>query len=200
LSIAAPQNIAQFETDLNELLAKYKGSIAHTHNEQSLAEWYRQIVHQRAIEKIKKSESELKQINLEQMRMLEDAAHFLQKDKNQKHKREIVFNGELVTRTCLPDDYKDFKPLVELLGREEISRGFLKHWCIENKVPNQFTELKSMDKDLYVWEQVRLITEKKDAKGATKRLKDLASYSTIARIKALAQHALEEVTRFSKKV
>jgi hypothetical protein len=200
LSIAAPHNIAQFETDLAELLAKYKGSIALTYKEHSLAEWHREIIHQKALEKIAKSESELKEISLEQIRMLEDAAHYLQKEKNQKHKREIVIDGELITRTCLPDDYKDFGPITKLLGRKEISRGYMKKWCIENKVPNQFTELKSMDKDLYVWEQVRLIAEKKDVKGATKRLKDLASRSTITRIKNLAQQALDEVTRFNKKV
>jgi len=199
LSISIPHNVDQFQTDLAKLLDKYDGSITLTHKEGSLAEWHRGLLHQQALAKIAKAESQLQRVSLDEMRMLEDAAHFLQKDKNQKHKREVAFNGELVTRTCLPDDYKDYKAIVKLLGQEAISRGSLKHWCIENKVPNQFTELKSMDKDLYIWEQVRLITEKKDAKGATKRLKDLASRSTIARIKALAQKALDEVTRFDKK-
>jgi len=199
VSIIAPRNIAQFEADLNELLEKYKGSILFTHKQNSLAEHHRQIVNQKALEMISKFESELKSVSLEQMRMLEDAAHFLQKDKNQKHKREIVIDGEIVTRTCLPNDYKDYKQLVKLLGREEIQRGFIKKWCIDNKVPNQFTELKSIDKELYVWEQVRLITEKKDVKGATKRLKDMASRSTIPKIKKLAQQAFDEITRFDKK-
>jgi len=199
LSIAEPHNVAQFEADLTALLGKYNGTVTVTHKENSLAEWHRKIVHQRALEHIEKSEAQLTKVTLEQLRMLEDAAHYLQKDKNQRHKREIVIDGELVTRTCLPNDYKDYKELVELLGREEIQRGFLKKWCIENKVPNQFTELSSMDKELYVWEQVRLITEKKDPKGATKRLKDLASRSTILAIKDLAKNALSEVTRFDKK-
>jgi hypothetical protein len=199
IAIGETKHFAQFQADLAELLERYKGAVTFTHRQNSLAEWHRQYIHQLALAKIEKAESELKDISLENIRMLEDAAHFLQKDKNQKNKREVVINNELVERTCLPDDYKDFKKLVKLLGREEISRGFLKKWCIENKVPNQFTELKSMDKDLYVWEQVRLITENKDVKGATKRLKDLASRSTIPKIKRHAQEALEEVTRFDKK-
>lgn len=132
--------------------------------------------------------------------MLEDAAHYLAKEKNQKNKAEIVLNGELVTRTCLPSDYKDYERITKLLDHKEITRGFLKKWCIDNKVPNQFTELSSMDKELYIWEQVRLVTEKRDVKGATKRLNDMASYSTIPKIKNLAQKALKEVTRFSNKV
>ena len=57
-----------------------------------------------------------------------------------------------------------------------------------------------MDKELYIWEQVRLITEKKDVKGGIKRLRDMASRSTIPKIKSLAQKVLKEVTRFDKKV
>lgn len=200
LAIAKPHNVDQFEADLAALLEKYGGTITLTRNEKSLAEWHRKLIHQQALDHIAKSEAELKVVSLEEMRMLEDAAHYLQKDKNQKHKREIVIDGELVTRTCLPDDYKDFKQLVKLLGREEIQRGFIKKWCIEHKVPNQFTELSSMDKKLYVWEQVRLITEKKDVKGATKRLKDLVSNSKVAAVQSLAQKALAEVTRFDRKV
>ena len=199
LSIEEPHHIEKFEADLAALLLKYNGSIALTHNENSLAEWHRKLLLQKANEQIAKSEAQLGNISLEQLRMLEDAAHYLQKDKNQKHKREIVYKDELVTRTCLPDDYKDFAPLVKLLGREEIQRGFLKKWCIDNKVPNQFTELSSMDKELYVWEQVRLITDKKDVKGGLKRLKDMASRSTIPQIKELATMCQKEVTRFDKK-
>jgi hypothetical protein len=53
-----------------------------------------------------------------------------------------------------------------------------------------------MDKTLYVWEQVRLITERKDVTGAKKRLKDLMTRSTIEEIKELATNAYTEVTRF----
>ena len=148
---------------------------------------------------IAKSEAELKIISYEELRMLEDAAHFLTKDKNQKTKAELVIKDELVMRTCLPDDYKDLVRIQTLLGGENITRGFLKKWCIENKVPNQFTELSSMDKELYVWEQVRLISERKDVKGGHKRLKDMATRSTIPAMKMLAQKALKEVTRFDNK-
>jgi len=200
ISIAEPRNVDAFESDLVALLQKYKGTIAVTHKPNSLAEWHRHLIHQQALEKIATSESELKSISLEEIRMLEDAAHFLSKDKNQKNKAEIVVNGELVTRTSLPTDYKDYKQITKLLKSKDITRGYLKTWCIENKVPNQFTELKSMDKELYIWEQVRLITEKKDVKGGIKRLRDMASRSTIPKIKSLAQKVLKEVTRFDKKV
>lgn len=199
LSIAEPRNVNEFEADLAKLLEKYKGTISLTHKESSLAEWHRKLLHSQALEKISKSEGDLKHISLEEIRMLEDAAHFLSKDKNQKTKAEIVINGELVTRTCLPEDYKDYKKLTRLLKTKDITRGFLKTWCIANKVPNQFTELKSIDKELYIWEQVRLVTEKKDLKGGIKRLKDMASRSNIPKMKALAQKALDELTRFDKK-
>ena len=200
ISISTPTLLDNFEVELAALLEKYKGEITLTKRESSLAEWHREQLYAQALEKIAKSESEFKNITLDQMRMLEDAAHFLQRDKSQKHRREIVINGELVLRTCLPNDYKDIKAVQRLLGQKDITRAVLKNWCIENKVPNQFTELKSMDKELYIWEQVRLITEKKDVRGGLKRLKDLASRSTIPKIKAQAQKALSEVTRFDRKV
>jgi hypothetical protein len=84
-----------------------------------------------------------------------------------------------------------------LLGIENVTRGQLKKWCIDNKVPNQFTDLASMDKQLYIWEQARLITEKKDVKGGMKRLNSLAARSTVPHIKKLAQVVLNEVTRFN---
>jgi len=199
LSIAAPQNVEKFEQELAALLEKYKGAITLTHKENSLAEWHRKLIHQQALEQIEISEAELKHISLDEVRMLEDAAHFLAKDKNQKTKAEIVINDELVTRTCLPTDYKDFARIAQLVGRNEITRGYLKKWCIENKVPNQFTELTSMDKELYIWEQVRLVTEKKDVKGGIKRLKDMAGRSTIPVMKELAQNVLREVTRFDNR-
>lgn len=199
ISIAAPANTDQFQVDLLKLLTKYGGTITHTHKDNSLAEWHRKIVHQQACEMIAQSEAGLQNISYEEIRMLEDAAHFLTKDKNQKNKAELVIKDELVMRTCLPDDYKDLAKIRALLGIEQVTRGQLKKWCIDNKVPNQFTELSSMDKELYIWEQVRLVAERKDVKGGLKRLKDMASRSTIPNIKSLAQRALKEVTRFDNK-
>lgn len=130
------------------------------------------------------------------MRLLEDAAHFLSRPSNQSYKVEMEINDKTVERTALPPDYPQYKELVKLVGFEPITRGRLKNWCVENKIPNQFTELKSMDKELYVWEQVRLITEKKDVVGAKKRLKDLKEKSTIPHIQQLAETAYDEVNRF----
>jgi hypothetical protein len=199
ISIAAPDNVDQFQVDLKKILDKYGGIVTHTHKDNSLAEWHRKIVHQQACEMIAQSESGLQNISYEEVRMLEDAAHFLTKDKNQKTKAELVINDELVKRTCLPDNYKDLARIRTLLGIEHVTRGQLKKWCIDNKVPNQFTELSSMDKELYIWEQVRLVSERKDVKGGLKRLKDMAGRSTITNIKTLAQQALKEVTRFDNK-
>lgn len=201
MSIPAPKNIDQFEKDLGQLLAKYEGTIALTHKEQSLAEWHRKQLHQYALKEIDRSESSLKGvITLEDLRILEDAAHYLSKPKNPKKEFEIVIKDELVTRKGLPDDYKDIKRLRKLLEIENITRGQLQKWCIDNKVPNQFTDMTKMDKDLYIWEKVRLITEKKDVNDSLKRLNSLATRSTIPKIKSTAQKALAEVTRFDRKV
>ena len=134
------------------------------------------------------------------MRILEDAAHYLSKPQSQSHNDQIVIKDELVERTALPPSYKDIQRVSELLGTDVITRAVLKKYVIENKIHNQFTELTSMDKKLYVWEQVRLVTEKKDVKGGIKKLKDLASRSTIPEIKELAAEKLRQLTRFSNKV
>lgn len=199
ISVPALKNLEEFEQDLSKLLVRYGATISITQKSTSLAAWHKEQLLKQATEKIAKLEGELNEISLDQMRMLEDAAHFLTKEKNQKNKVEVVVNGELVYRAGIPEDYKDYKELVRLLGRKEITRGFLKTWCIERKIPNQFTELTSMDKELYVWEQVRLVVEKKNVKGGLKRLYDMSTRSTIPKIKGLAQKLYSELTRFDNK-
>jgi hypothetical protein len=56
-----------------------------------------------------------------------------------------------------------------------------------------------MDKEIYLWEQARLILEKKDVKGATKRLKDMNSHSKYPAIRELGKTILDELNRFSNK-
>lgn len=199
ISVPVLKNLDAFEHDLASLLEKYGATITLTKKSTSLAEWHKSQLLKQAKEKISKCEAELGELSLEQMRMLEDAAHFLTKEKNQKNKVEVVVNDEIVLRAGIPQDYKDYKELVRLLGREEITRGYLKTWCIERKIPNQFTELTSMDKELYVWEQVRLVTEKKNVKAGLKRLYDLSTRSRIPKIKSLAQKLYAELTRFDNK-
>ena len=200
ISIAAPDSVDQFQKDLTKLLTKYDGTITHTHKSQSLADWHNQQLLGQALDKISEFESELNStVSLENMRMLEDACFFISKDKNRKYKVEVVKDGELVERVAIPTDYKDYKALSQLLGVEDITRGAIERYCVTNKIPNQFTDLKSMDKEIYLWEQARLILEKKDVKGATKRLKDMASRSKFPAIRELGKIIIEELSRFSNK-
>ncbi|MBU3549479.1 hypothetical protein [Polynucleobacter sp. P1-05-14] len=199
LSIAEPRSTEAFQAELDALIQKYKGSITYTGRQNSLLDWHRHVMLNQALEKIKQCESELTNIDIDDLRMLEDAAFFLTKDKNQKYKSEIVINGELVTRTCLSPEYKDYKRISKLIKQKDITKGSINEWCKENKVPNQFTDLKSMDKEFYIWEQVRLILEKKDIKGSLKRLNDMASRSRFPKIRTLGQKVLKELTRFDNK-
>lgn len=200
ISIAAPHNVDQFQKDLTKLLTKYNGSITHTHKDQSLSDWHNQKLLSQALEKISEYESELNTtISLENMRILEDACFYISKEKNRKYKVEIVKDGELVERVALPTDYKDYKVLSKLLGVENITRGEIEKYCVINKIPNQFTDLKSMDREIYLWEQARLILEKKDIKGAMKRLKDMSSRSKYPAIRELGKVIIEELNRFSNK-
>ena len=196
ISIVPPEDFVDFKQDLDKLLVKYGGKANFTHKDNSIADRYRLELHKKACEMIKASEAELNNISYDEVRMLEDAAHYLSKSKNQDSKAELVLNGELVVRTCLPEGYKDLDKIRKLLGAHDITRGLLKKWCVENKVPNQFTQLSSMDKKLYVWEQVRLITERKDIKGGTKNLKNMASHSTIPDIKELSKKLLADISQF----
>jgi hypothetical protein len=199
ISISAPSNFNQFSKDLEILLEKYKGTVNYTHKDTSIAEFYNQQLLAEALEKIKKGEAELKNISFEELRMLEEASFYMSKDKNKKKDIEIVFNNELVKRKGLPDDYKDKNKIAKLINKEEITAGHIAEWCKENKVPNQFLDMKSMDKEFYLWEQVRLILEKKDVKGGMKRLKDMGSHGRVPEIKALSLKLLEELTRFDNR-
>lgn len=200
INIAAPDNVDQFQKDLTKLLTKYNGTITHTNKGSSLSDWHNQKMLSQALEKIAEYESELNtSISLENMRILEDACFYISKEKNRKYKVEVVKDGELVERVAIPTDYKDYKVLSKLLGVENITRGEIEKYCVTNKIPNQFTDLKSMDKEIYLWEQARLILEKKDIKGAMKRLKDMSSRSRFPAIRELGNVIIEELNRFSNK-
>jgi len=200
ISVEEPTSIDGFQNELLVLLKKYGGEVRYVATKNSLYDYNLNLLHQKSIENIKIAEAELSTINLADLRILEDAAHYLSKPKSQSHKIQIVLNDEIVERTALPSTYKDFKRLCKILNSKVITRALLKNYVIQNKIPNQFTELSSMDKTLYVWEQVRLITEKKDVKGGLKRLKNLASHSTIPEIKELATENLRQLNRFSNRV
>jgi len=199
LSIAAPAEISKFHADLKKLLEKYGGTINYTHAPDSLAELHRATLNEQALLKVEEGESNFEGLDHEDLRILEDAAHYLSKKKNKKDKFEIVIKGQLEIRECLPSNYKDLVRLQELLGIEHITRGQLIKWCSEHNIPNQFTELDVMDKELYIWEQARLVTDRKDVKGGLKRLNDLATRSTVENIKSLAQSVLNELTRFDNR-
>ena len=200
VSIAEPSNVAQFQADLNKLLAKHGGTVTYTHNEQSLAAWHNKTLLKQAHDKISEFESSLNStISLDDLRLLEDACFFISKQKNRRYKVEIVRDGELVERVAIPQDYKDHGRLVELLGTGDITRGAIEEFCREHKIPNQFTDLKSMDKEIYLWEQARLVLENRDSKGAAKRLHDMAARSRVPEIRELGKTIIDELTRFSNK-
>jgi hypothetical protein len=193
-------DIDNFEKELFALLKKYDGKVNFTAADNSLRDAHIKHLHKIAMENISKSEAELVNINLTDLRILEDAAHYLSKPKSQSHKVQIAFNDELVERTGLPPDYPHFNKICEMLSTQVVTRALLKKYVKDNKIPNQFTELTSMDKQLYVWEQVRLVTEKRDVKGGLKKLKDMATHSTIPEIKALAAENLAQLNRFNNRV
>lgn len=200
ISIAPPNNVDQFQKDLEKLLSKYSGVITHTHKDSSLSDWHNKKLLNQALEKISEYESDLNTtVSLENMRILEDACFYMSKDRNKKYKVEVVRDGELVERVAIPNDYKDYDSLSKLLDVENITRGEIEKYCVTNKIPNQFTDLKSMDKEIYLWEQARLILEKKDIKGATKRLNDMSSRSKFSNIRELGKVIIEELNRFSNK-
>lgn len=197
LRIMQPKNISQFHDELKQLLEKYGGSVSYSQTEDSLAELHRSQLLKQVHEQIRRSEKELRSITYHEIRALEDAAHYLQKERNQTFKGEIEYQGKTVLRTCLPPDHEHYEVLSNLLGEKVITRARLKQWCIDHKVPSCFTEIRSIDKKLYVWEQARLILERKDAKGALKRLSDIVSYSPNEDLKKLATKILVEVKLLS---
>jgi len=199
LSIAAPVDISKFHADLKKLLDKYEGTVNYTHAPDSLAELHRATLNEQSLLKVKEGESNFEELDHENLRILEDAAHYLSKKPNKKDQFQIVTDGKLRTRECLPSTYKDLARIQQLLGIEHVTRGQLVKWCSEHNIPNQFTKLDVMDKELYIWEQARLVTDRKDVKGGLKRLNDLATRSTVENIKSLAQTVFNELTRFDNR-
>jgi len=189
-------DLDSLKNDLNKLLSKYSGSISFSKNKESIFGWHHNLLHQQSLEKIAELETSLNTVSLDELRMLENASDFLNKQKKLTIKKEVEVKGKKVMRACLPDDYNDLQKLIKLIGNNEVFKSEIRDWCIENKVPNKFTDLRSIDKELYVWEQVRLVLEKKDAKGGMARLKDMGHYSTSEEIKELANTVFNEINRF----
>ncbi len=189
-------DLDSLKKDLNKLLSRYSGSISYSKNKESVFGWHHNLLHQQSLEKISELETSLNAVSLDELRMLENASDFLNKQKKLTIKKEVEVKGKKVMRACLPDDYNDLKKLIKLIGKKEIYKSEIRDWCIENKVPNKFTDLRSIDKELYVWEQVRLVLEKKDTKGGMARLKDMGHYSTSEEIKELANTVFNEINRF----
>jgi hypothetical protein len=196
LSVSIPKSLDKFSQDLAALLEKYKGQISLSRGTSSLAELHRTKLHDLAVQNIAKVEDGIKPVDLETMRIFEDAILFLQKDKDGKYRKEIEIDGKPVQRSCLPTDYPDFKALKKWLGTSEITRGLLLTYCIDKRIPVRYVDTKDIDKEFYIWEQVRLYTAKKDTNGSLKRLRDLAARSTYPNIRKLAHQVLAEIARF----
>lgn len=196
LFITTPNSFDKFEQDLKAFLQRYQGSIVYAHKPDSIAAIHKQQLLAKALQQIAQMESQLNKVTLEELRILEDVAFFLSKSRNQGFKAEIVLNGELVERTALPRDHKDYDRISRLIGSDVVCRGTIRLWCRANQVPCQFVDLKDINKELYVWEQVRLVLQNKDVKGAMRRIKSLVTHGRIPEIKALATHVFGELNRF----
>lgn len=199
VAISSQADVSEFQADLEAMLAKYDGSVKYSSKDGSLKATNHALLLEQAHDQISQCESQLKNITLAELRMIEEAAHSMTTEKVVKNKQIVNVDGELVERVCLPKTHPHYAALKKLTGKKDITRGALKHWCVENKVPSQFLELSSLDKELYVWEQARLVLENKDKAGGLKRLKSMASRSTIPKMKALAVLIVEEITRFDNK-
>lgn len=191
-----PKRLDSFMSDLNDLLDKYQAKMTFSKAGTSLVEIHRSKLHQMALDKIAAAETNTASVDLETIRVLEDAIHFLQKDRAGKLKKVVTIDGKQVERSCLPNVYPDLELLRKWLGMEDIYRGALLHYCKTERIQISYLDVKDVDKEFYIWEQVRLHTSKKDAAGAVKRLRNLASHSHYPNIKKLAAQVLEEVTRF----
>lgn len=196
IQIEKIENLEGLKNDLNKLLKKYDGSISYSKNKESLYEHHHNQLLQQSLQKIVELEKSINTVSLDELRILENAADFLSKEKKLIVKKEVEHDGKKVTRACLPDDYDDLEKLQNLLGKKDIFKSEIRQWCVENKVPNKFTDLRTIDKELYVWEQVRLVLEKKDVKGGLTRLEDMGKHSNNVDIKELANTALYQINLF----
>src|SRR5207302_2014669 len=71
--IKQPQIVEAFLDELSNFLSKHHGAITFTHTAKSLAEVHREELRARAVAEIAQGESELKEIDIDQLRRLENA-------------------------------------------------------------------------------------------------------------------------------
>ena len=194
-SIPEPDDLQKFLNEMDKLAARYNGTLDHPMNKRSVREWRRRLALLNTLEEIADSEDKLQNVNLAQLRMLEEAEAYLTKARSAGRSREGQAEARGATDPCLPDDYKDFEPLVELLGEGEITNKVIKRWCKEKAVPTRLA-LSEVAQEVYVWEQLRLLAGREDEKGARKRLEKMANAKKHPAIARAAKDALEQIARF----
>ena len=181
LRLEDPSKQSELLEKLDELLGSYGATVADADGEGVVAKLRKQSLLEKALAEIEATKGQLQQCTVEQMRMLEKAA------------------GELKSHKNLPDEYPDYATISALMGEEDITRNSFKKWIKENKVPNQMGDLARIQDAVYVWEQVRLVAQDEDRKGALKRLRELAEKADNLDIKTLAKNALERIYGFLPK-
>ena len=192
--------VLDFEGKLQVFLKDWQGSVAHTRKEGSLADFYRSQKVTIYEKNILELEDTLGGVTIDELRMLENAASHV--SKSTKNNKKIFSQSGKQKKICLPDDYSDLAKLKKLIGKEDITRTDIKDWCANNHVPCQLGKLEEIDKEIYVWEQARIVVAREDkvaSREAMGRLVEMAKTSIHEPISKLAGELIAEIRRFKEK-
>jgi len=158
--IAVPKDtdINQFIPALDEFLATYQAASRYTHKEGSLAEKYREMILEKAEEKLKETQHQLGNYTLEQVRMLDQAASYLSVRSNPKE--DVAMKNKALKKAGLPRIAENYDALKALLNAD-VTNENIRQWCKDKQVPCKLM-VKSLDKEVYVWELLRTYASDKE--------------------------------------
>lgn len=116
IAIPKEANISDFIKALDGFLETHQAASRYTHKEGSLAEKYREIIKDKAEEKIKETQGQLGEYTLDQVRMIDKATSYLSVRENPKEALRI--KGSKLRKVGLPKNDENYAALQELLGSD----------------------------------------------------------------------------------
>lgn len=194
IGIANVDKVDEFQEALDKLLDTYNGKTKYAQTVNSLAEWHKKDLLNKANNKIIGTAPELGGTHtIAEIRALDAAMKYLDAPRNKK--AEVISNNKK-ERIGLPSDHESYDVLSKLLGTKDVTKSVIEEFCKTNMVPCRATDPKTIDKEVYVWELLRQIAESKSSEKEMAFLKTMSTENSHEKVKEAAKEAWNGVIRY----
>ena len=174
VSIPKSADLYKAVQDVLNLAQTYAGTLDYHKNEKSVGGFWLKTIRQKALDGIANTKGQLPNtITYDEMCELDEGAAQELLDIKKRHAKLVKDSNGKPVEPRLPGDYSTYCALKTRTGLSEITLRGLKNWCTKSGIPTRLALL-DVDQPVYVWEQLRLIADKKDEKAGRRRLEKIA--------------------------